>query len=1261
LVVQQGAARLRTVPPNLGGAVIHSALDHVVASSLEAPSPSSRNIPLKRGAVWGAAWVWLALVAGACNEQQESAPPEPVPANVGTARQAANSGNKVLILDSTVSGGLQSQEARAAQNLGWTPEVVTPAQWKAMTSEQFMSYRALVIGDAACTQDTAVFEAALETRDTWGQIIDGTIIVVGSNPASNSAVVAPAVDPMVRSIIRFATAPPNVTGLYVALGCAYRNAPEGTQVELLSPFGGFQVAGVGCVQSGFVFYQYPDAFSRDLYGFNNKIVGKDTCAAKTVFTAYPDHDFSIGALAETPQGGQLPGDEPYFDYYRQRSIVGTPFILTRGATNTSLGCGGHPSHGTAIEECDRGDGYNGAPAAQSPPEYTCSWSCRTEWCGDGKVQAQLGEECDDGEANGRDSSGNLGRCSGMCRLVNRPPVARCKDVSVLASNTCTAMASINNLSSDPDGNLDSCTQGPVEPYAIGKGPVTLTCTDKRGKSSSCTGTVEVLDGVAPTIVLTGAGETEHECGEAYTDPGFLATDCAESWMQTSSGQVDGFKPGTYTLTYEAKDPANNIATETRKVTVKDTLPPELQCPPRFKALAESDGAATVNLLAGVQAKDLCSSQTTIEVKVGQEVVRAPERRFPVGITPVEYTATDGSGLQSVCTSTVDVQWDKDFLGGAKGCSATGGESSLAAGGLLVLLTWLARGRQRRAPGRQHPGSRLMAVRLLVLAVLWVGAAAFAQASALPEFELERLKLNPSGQGSLLVGTGELLPHQGYRFALTAHYENDPLVLYENGTPQGVVVAHRATAHLSLAYGLWNRVELGAQVPLVFLQQGDDLTSRNVGSPKGGISLGTPMLSARVGLLSQLDEDAMDLSVGILAGPPVGQAGAMARELRALPSVMVGRRFGYLRGGLDAGLFLRSRVILSEDDNIQDELGHALRLGASLSTTGEKLRGELAVIAAVPLQREGFSVETLAGVRLRLSTSLEVYGLAGLGAGSAPGTPDFRVLLGMAFGKSRTVCVEDGVHEPSDCPDLDDDGDGVRNGDDACPLEPGLAELQGCPLEDMDGDGIPDNEDACPRKAGSTARGGCPAKDTDGDGIHDGRDVCPEEPGIIEMRGCPPKDTDDDGVWDHEDNCPDEPGPADNQGCPVAEKQLVTIQRNRIKIRDTVHFDYNKATIQSRSYSLLDQVARILREHPEIALVSIEGHTDERGSDDYNLDLSQRRADAVRDYLAQKGVERERMRTQGFGESIPLKPEATEEAYAINRRVEFITRYERDEP
>jgi outer membrane protein OmpA-like peptidoglycan-associated protein len=173
---------------------------------------------------------------------------------------------------------------------------------------------------------------------------------------------------------------------------------------------------------------------------------------------------------------------------------------------------------------------------------------------------------------------------------------------------------------------------------------------------------------------------------------------------------------------------------------------------------------------------------------------------------------------------------------------------------------------------------------------------------------------------------------------------------------------------------------------------------------------------------------------------------------------------------------------------------------------------------------------------------------------------------------------------------------------------------------------------------------------------DEQDACPAEPGIVEMQGCPPRDADADTVWDHQDNCPSEPGPVDNQGCPVAEKQLVAIQKDRIEIRDTVHFDFDKATIQPRSFPLLDQVARVLIEHPEIVMVTIEGHTDGRGTAEYNRDLSQRRAESVRGYFIQKGVAPERMEARGFGEDRPLRSNDTDEGRAANRRVEFITRY-----
>ena len=481
-----------------------------------------------------------------------------------------------------------------------------------------------------------------------------------------------------------------------------------------------------------------------------------------------------------------------------------------------------------------------------------------------------------------------------------------------------------------------------------------------------------------------------------------------------------------------------------------------------------------------------------------------------------------------------------------------------------------------------------------------------------------MKLNPSGTGSLLLGTGELLTDGEYRLSLTTHYENDPLVLFQNGEKLGVVVGHRATAHLAAAYGLWGWVELGAQVPVLLLQRGDDLTAHGVGRPEGGLTPGTPLFTLRVKLLAQREQDPMDLSLGVHAGPSVGSGAALARELRATPSLMAGRRFGFLRAAIDAGILLRPRTILSRDENIQDELGHALRLGGALSTLGEGLRGELAVTTLVPLKREGFSTETLAGARWPVSDTFEAYGLAGLAFGNAPGTPDFRVLLGVAYGRARPAPAESIEPAP----------------------EPAPPELPDAPVQDGEAE---------------------PEKDSDGDDILDENDACPAEVGIPEMLGCPARDTDQDTVQDHLDNCPEVAGLVENQGCPAEEKQWVAIQKDRIEIKDTVHFDFDKATIQSRSFPLLDQVARILVEHPEILSVTIEGHTDDWGSDEYNRDLSQRRAEAVRNYLAGKGVARKRLEARGFGESRPVQSNTTDEGRAANRRVEFITSYTKERP
>jgi OmpA-OmpF porin, OOP family len=116
--------------------------------------------------------------------------------------------------------------------------------------------------------------------------------------------------------------------------------------------------------------------------------------------------------------------------------------------------------------------------------------------------------------------------------------------------------------------------------------------------------------------------------------------------------------------------------------------------------------------------------------------------------------------------------------------------------------------------------------------------------------------------------------------------------------------------------------------------------------------------------------------------------------------------------------------------------------------------------------------------------------------------------------------------------------------------------------------------------------------------------------------------------------------------------LVTLTDRRLIIHDKIHFETNLAVIKPESFELLNMIARTLVEHPEVLGVRIEGHADERGGDDFNLDLSHRRAESVRQYLIRAGVGPDRLSAKGFGEERPLNEESNEEAWAANRRVEF---------
>jgi outer membrane protein OmpA-like peptidoglycan-associated protein len=263
--------------------------------------------------------------------------------------------------------------------------------------------------------------------------------------------------------------------------------------------------------------------------------------------------------------------------------------------------------------------------------------------------------------------------------------------------------------------------------------------------------------------------------------------------------------------------------------------------------------------------------------------------------------------------------------------------------------------------------------------------------------------------------------------------------------------------------------------------------------------------------------------------------------------------------------------------------------------------------------------------------------------------------------------EKGVWEMQGCPNPDTDGDGVVDRDDKCPELPGsktamgcpdadldsvadaedrcpqdagLVAMQGCP--DRDNDGVADIDDACPDVAGAAQFNGCP--DTDGDGVADNLDKCPTQAGPVVNEGCP--DTDSDGVADNVDKCPTVAGTQGNFGCPEVS---VEVKKRLAFAATAIQFETGKAVIKKASFKLLDEIVKILNDYPDY-IMTIDGHTDNVGSDQVNMKMSIDRANAVKDYFVKKGISSDRLIANGYGETQPVASNKTAAGRAKNRRV-----------
>jgi outer membrane protein OmpA-like peptidoglycan-associated protein len=460
-----------------------------------------------------------------------------------------------------------------------------------------------------------------------------------------------------------------------------------------------------------------------------------------------------------------------------------------------------------------------------------------------------------------------------------------------------------------------------------------------------------------------------------------------------------------------------------------------------------------------------------------------------------------------------------------------------------------------------------------------------------------------------------------------------------------------------------------------------------------------------------------LGLGVIASvylPTVSTKERWLGDNQVVPQVMgildkeFGRR-GELRIALNAGFRYRGNAVTFTDSDAsgfaqpapitngtitaQSEIPYGLGVAYAVSVQKFDLVGEF--IGTVPIQgaTNYRPMEAILGAKVYLARNsfLSIGGGHGIpGASSAPsngGNPDWRAFIGIVFepnigdrdgdGIKDDVdkCPDDpedfdGFEDEDGCPDPDNDHDGIPDVDDKCPNIPedkdGFQDEDGCPegnKNDRDGDGILDDVDKCPDDPedfdGFQDADGCPDPDNDQDGILDVDDLCPNDPedkdGFEDADGCPDPDNDKDRILDKDDKCPNEPetynGYQDEDGCP--DRGRVVVTDTSIEILDMIYFEYDKAIIKKESYPILDAVAATMQGNPSIALIEIQGHTDERGDDAYNLDLSDRRAKSVRQYLIDKGVNENRLTAQGYGETQPLDRRHNEAAWAKNRRVAFL--------
>jgi outer membrane protein OmpA-like peptidoglycan-associated protein len=531
---------------------------------------------------------------------------------------------------------------------------------------------------------------------------------------------------------------------------------------------------------------------------------------------------------------------------------------------------------------------------------------------------------------------------------------------------------------------------------------------------------------------------------------------------------------------------------------------------------------------------------------------------------------------------------------------------------------------------------------------WLGLAADALAQDGSRAIDLQLYQPPANVGATLtIDRPEVPRHLTLVFGLALDFANEPLVRYR-GEAREPVVLWAGQAQVMAALGLFEWIELGVIVPVGLNQPTtSDLFARTLafGDVAGG--LGDLRLSFKLPLL----RGDFGLSARVVVSLPTsgGQSFLGSDHWTLYPSLVAAGTAGPLRVAGELGYRMRQRRALADfeqDDEVHLAAGLSVELLPELLAIGEVQSriglGGRSPFGGSALGTPELPVEADLGLRVRPGEGLTIEAAGGFGLVAGSGAPAPRVLATLRYATEREPCPwgpedDDGFEDGDFCRDDDNDGDGLEDEVDRCPNDAedpdGFRDEDGCPDADNDADGVPDADDACPTQSEDddefASEDGCPEPDNDEDGVPDGADACVMDPEDLDS-------------FEDEDGCP-EPGP---RSAPI------TVSDTRILIPETIYFEFDTDVIRSVSTPLLDQLAGVINALDRRVRVRIEGHTDDVGGREYNLDLSYRRARAVMEYLIGRGVPRARLEYHGYGDTRPQAPNDDPASRALNRRVEF---------